>query len=156
MSKGNKASTSKKGSKKERVSLMKKVYLEYHEKGLSPCEIAKKLGVSKSTIYRCLDEIAEENGVDRDTLLGRKKGGKEKVQEEKVEKTAPADSNYSDPQELYKRLAAVTLELEAMHERIKQNRMQIVMLDEESKQLRNRIYKSAKQLDRIKRRLDEQ
>ena len=55
--------------KSERVARMMQNFMEYHEKGYSIAEIAEKFAISKYTIYDRLQEIADENGVSRDSLL---------------------------------------------------------------------------------------
>jgi DNA-binding CsgD family transcriptional regulator len=44
-------------------------FMVLHEEGHSIAEIAKICGVGKNTIYSSLDEIAEKNGVTRESLL---------------------------------------------------------------------------------------
>ena len=53
----------------ERTLQMKREYMKLHDEGYSPREIAKKFGLSDVTVYRYLGEIAEENGVTRESLL---------------------------------------------------------------------------------------
>ena len=56
----------------DRVLEMKKRYMELHNAGLKPSEIADYFELSSWTIYHYLGEIAEENGVSRDELLSEK------------------------------------------------------------------------------------
>ena len=53
----------------ERVVQMKKEFMGLHEKGLSIYEIAEKFNLIPKTVYNHLQEIANENGVDRSDLL---------------------------------------------------------------------------------------
>lgn len=53
----------------ERVVQLKKNFIELHEQGFTIPEIADKFHLGKSTVYRLLGEIAQENGVSRDSLL---------------------------------------------------------------------------------------
>ena len=61
----------------ERVSLMiQNFYSEFDDGGKSVAEIAKKYGVSASTIYKNMAVIAEKSGVSVDDLYRNAKGGK--------------------------------------------------------------------------------
>lgn len=55
------------------ISMRRKKLIENfmvdHEAGLTIAEIAKKYQVSKSTVYTSLQEIADKNGVTRESLL---------------------------------------------------------------------------------------
>lgn len=53
----------------ERTLLMKQNFMELHHEGLAIKEIADKYDLSVSTVYRCLQEIADENKVTRESLL---------------------------------------------------------------------------------------
>lgn len=53
----------------ERTFRMKQEYVDLHEQGLSPAEIAERFKLSKSTVYSSLSEIAKANGVSREELL---------------------------------------------------------------------------------------
>ena len=53
----------------ERTLKMMESYMDLHAKGARVIEIAKKFHLSPKTIYSVLDEIAEQNGVTRDSLL---------------------------------------------------------------------------------------
>lgn len=57
------------GKVSERVVSMKQHFMEYHEKGYSIPEIAKEFNLGFGTIYRHLQEIADENGTTREELL---------------------------------------------------------------------------------------
>lgn len=53
----------------ERVLRMKQDFMRLHEEGYSIPEIAELYNLSGRTVYRHLQEIAEENGVKREDLL---------------------------------------------------------------------------------------
>jgi len=53
----------------ERAVQMKKHFIELHNEGLTIPQIAATFELDKSTVYRLLDDIAEENGVSRESLL---------------------------------------------------------------------------------------
>ena len=53
----------------ERTFRMKEAYKKLHDEGYSPQEIADKFHLSVSTVYNTLQEIAEAEGVTRDSLL---------------------------------------------------------------------------------------
>ena len=53
----------------ERVKMMKANFMKDRETCGSMVEIAKKYEISVFTIYDNLQDIADENGVDRDSLL---------------------------------------------------------------------------------------
>lgn len=55
----------------ERVTRLINNFMKYHNQGLSIFEIASKFQVTTRTIYANLQEIADLNGVDRDSLLMR-------------------------------------------------------------------------------------
>ena len=57
--------------KSERTLRMKRNYIRLRALGMGPVEIAKKYDLDVSTIYKSLDEIAEANGVSRESLLER-------------------------------------------------------------------------------------
>jgi len=53
----------------ERTNVMKKQFMALHQDGYYIAEIAKKFELSPATVYRHLQEIADENGVSRHSLL---------------------------------------------------------------------------------------
>lgn len=53
----------------ESVRQMKANYIRLHNEGYSPREIAQMFNLSYSHVLKKTFEIAEENGVDRDSLL---------------------------------------------------------------------------------------
>ena len=53
----------------ETVNVMKKNFMALHNAGYTIPEIADKYGLSRPTVYRHLDEIAQENNVTRSSLL---------------------------------------------------------------------------------------
>lgn len=53
----------------ERVLRMKQNFMGLHEQGYSIPEIAAKHNLSNPSVYRHLQEIADENGVRREDLL---------------------------------------------------------------------------------------
>lgn len=52
-----------------RMQLMKENFMILHHKGMSIPKIAEKFDLSSSAVYRELQEIADKNGVDRNSLL---------------------------------------------------------------------------------------
>lgn len=59
------------GKTNERTLRMRNEFMELHFSGLSIPEIAKKFGLSTTSVYGSLDLIAEANGVTRESLLQR-------------------------------------------------------------------------------------
>ena len=57
------------GRENERTLRMKEEYIRLRKEGMTPPEIAKKFGLSRSTVYRKLPEIAASNNVTHDSLL---------------------------------------------------------------------------------------
>lgn len=53
----------------ERTLQMKQNYMKLHSEGHTPKEIAREFGLSLFTVYHYLGEIADENGVTRESLL---------------------------------------------------------------------------------------
>ena len=53
----------------ERTIQLKKHFMELHEKGWSIAKIAEHFSLSQRHIYNVLPEIAEENGVSKESLL---------------------------------------------------------------------------------------
>ncbi len=53
----------------ERTHVMKEHFMTLHQQGYSIKEIATKFNLSSFTVYYHLQEIADENGVSRDSLL---------------------------------------------------------------------------------------
>ncbi len=53
----------------QRVEKLHKEFMSYHKQGYSVLEIAKILKVDFSTVYKHLQQIADENGVTRESLL---------------------------------------------------------------------------------------
>lgn len=53
----------------ESVIVMKKNFMTLHNQGFSIGEIAKKYNLTAPTIYRHLESIAVENGLEREDLL---------------------------------------------------------------------------------------
>jgi len=53
----------------ERTYVMKENFMSHHEAGESISEIAARYNLSKVTVYRHLQEIADKNGVTRESLL---------------------------------------------------------------------------------------
>lgn len=56
-------------SQHERTLRMKASFMQLHEQGLSVKEIAHKFDLASCTVYGCLQEIADANGVSRASLL---------------------------------------------------------------------------------------
>jgi transcriptional antiterminator len=57
--------------KNERTLQMMKNYILLHNAGMTPGEIAKKFDLSTWTVYNALQEIADNAGVTRESLLER-------------------------------------------------------------------------------------
>lgn len=55
----------------QRVEKLVKEFMQYHNNGYSILEIAEIFNVSFSAIYKHLQEIADFNGVSRESLLER-------------------------------------------------------------------------------------
>jgi predicted DNA-binding protein YlxM (UPF0122 family) len=55
----------------ERVRRMIEGYYSDWQSGMGTLEIAKKYGITRRTVYARLQEIADANGVQRETLLER-------------------------------------------------------------------------------------
>lgn len=53
----------------ERVRVMKENFMILHDAGYSIPDIAKQYNLNYSTVYRCLQEIADTNNVSRESLL---------------------------------------------------------------------------------------
>ena len=53
----------------ERAKLMKQNFMGLHNRGLTIPEIAERYDLSKITVYRNLQTVADENGVSRESLL---------------------------------------------------------------------------------------
>ena len=53
----------------EWMRLMKENFMELHQQGFTIPEIAEKYNLGKATVYRSLQEIADANGVSRESLL---------------------------------------------------------------------------------------
>lgn len=53
----------------ERMRLMKENFIELHQQGFTIPEIATKFNLGKATVYHTLQEIADANGVSRESLL---------------------------------------------------------------------------------------
>ena len=56
----------------QRVERLLKEFMQYHNAGYTVLEIAKIFKVDFSTVYNYLQEIADANGVTRESLLERK------------------------------------------------------------------------------------
>ena len=63
----------------ERKTRMKENFMQLNQKGYSIPEIAENFDLSFSTVYRSLQEIADINGVTRDSLLKLVRSNTEKV-----------------------------------------------------------------------------
>ena len=55
--------------KNERTLQMMRNFMQLHAEGMGVPEIAAKYDLSRQTVYSCLDEIAENAGVTRESLL---------------------------------------------------------------------------------------
>ena len=56
----------------ERTFRMEQEYMDLHEQGLSPSEIAKRFNLDVSTVYKSLGKIAKSNGVPILTITSNK------------------------------------------------------------------------------------
>lgn len=56
-------------AKSERVYLMKSEFMKFHLLGFDIPEIAEKFGLAAVTVYKNLQDIANQNGVKREELL---------------------------------------------------------------------------------------
>ena len=63
----------------QRVEKLIKEFMQYHKNGYSILEIAKIFEVDFSTVYNHLQEIADANGVTRESLLERKSSTHESI-----------------------------------------------------------------------------
>ena len=57
------------GKVSQRGKLVRENFMRLHNEGFTILEIANKYGISRFVIYKYLDEIAEKNGVSRESLL---------------------------------------------------------------------------------------
>lgn len=53
----------------ERMRLMKENFMTLHQQGFTIPEIAEKYNLGRATVYHTLQEIADANGVKRESLL---------------------------------------------------------------------------------------
>ena len=53
----------------ERANIMKENFMMLHMEGFSIAEIAERYNLSRDTVYYHLQEIADKNGVTRESLL---------------------------------------------------------------------------------------
>lgn len=53
----------------ERMRLMKESFMELHQQGVTIPEIAEKFNLGKTTVYHTLQDIADANGISRESLL---------------------------------------------------------------------------------------
>lgn len=70
----------------ERMRLMKENFIELHAQGLTVPEIAEKFNLGESTVYKKLQEIADANGVTRDSLLQQVRTPTERAYKEEAER----------------------------------------------------------------------
>lgn len=70
----------------ERMRQMKENFMKLHAQGLSVPEIAEKYNLGESTVYKKLQEIADANGVTRDSLLQQVKTPTERAYREEAER----------------------------------------------------------------------
>ena len=56
-------------TKEERTLKMRQDYVALRSAGMLPAEIADEFALSRTTVYRSLDDIAKEAGVERESLL---------------------------------------------------------------------------------------
>lgn len=70
----------------ERSKQMRENFMELHEQGFSIPEIATKFNLEPSTLYHGLQKIADENNVERASLLQRVRTPSERAYKEEVKK----------------------------------------------------------------------
>ena len=70
----------------ERSKQMRSSFMELHEQGFSIPEIAAKFNLAPETIYRNLQRIADENNVERASLLQRIRTPSEKAYKEEAKR----------------------------------------------------------------------
>lgn len=76
----------------ERTTKMKENYVHLHfEKGLSPKEIARHYGLSVTTVYKYLGEIAAKSGYTREELLEAPEHSGERSQFNGMKRIEPID-----------------------------------------------------------------
>lgn len=95
-------------SQSERTLKMKEAFMTLHNQGLSIKEIAHKFNLASCTVYGCLQEIADQAGVPRDSLLQVPKG-KHLTHERRFEPVQPVDLT-----EFQERFAATLADFDAM------------------------------------------
>lgn len=69
----------------ERMHLMKESFMDLHQQGISIPKIAEKFDLSYSAVYHALQDIADENGVTRASLLTLVRTSTEKAYEMEAE-----------------------------------------------------------------------
>lgn len=70
----------------ERMRQMKECFIRLHEEGVSISEIAEKFNLGESTVYQKLQEIADANGVTRDSLLQQVRTPSERAYKEEAKR----------------------------------------------------------------------
>lgn len=70
----------------ERMRLMKENFMELHQQGFTIPEIAAKYNLGKASVYRSLQNIANANGVSRESLLKIVRTPTEKAYKEEAKK----------------------------------------------------------------------
>lgn len=60
---------SKNAKTSERTRMMMSQFMSLHNQGYSISQIAEKFNLSKPTIYKYLEQIAQQEGVSRESLL---------------------------------------------------------------------------------------
>lgn len=53
----------------ERMRLMKENFMELHRQGFTISQIAEKYNLGKASVYHVLQDIADANGISRESLL---------------------------------------------------------------------------------------
>lgn len=70
----------------ERMRLMKENFMELHQQGFTIPEIAAKYNLGKASVYHSLQNIANANGVSRESLLKIVRTPTEKAYKEEAKK----------------------------------------------------------------------
>lgn len=84
-----KTSSKVKGKSSERVHKMKEEFMSLHNNGKTIPEIATMFHLHYTTVYDHLEEIAKENGVDREDLLKVVQAPKTRKESKKIEGGLP-------------------------------------------------------------------
>ena len=70
----------------ERMRLMKENFMKLHKQGFTIPEIVAEFNLGKATVYHTLQEIADANGVSRESLLKVVRTPSERAYKEEAKK----------------------------------------------------------------------